>query len=85
MNTRSTRTVMTFPDAFALPGCTEKLPAGQYVVVVEEELLQWLSFEAYRRTATFLEVHGRGGKSGRTELRPIAESDLEKALKPDGH
>lgn len=28
-------------------------------------------------------VHGEGGRGGRTEMRPITESDLEKALSRD--
>ena len=83
MNTRSSRSVVTFSNAFALPGYPEELPAGDYEVVVEEELLQGISFEAYRRTATFLSVRGNPGFAGRTVLRPTTESDLERALSRD--
>ena len=61
MNLRSTTSVITFSNAFALSGDDDELPAGDYEVVVEEELLPGLSFQAYRRTATYLTVHGRGG------------------------
>ena len=44
---------------------------------------QGLSFEAYRRTATYLTVRGRGGHAGRTELRAISDSDLKEALSRD--
>lgn len=80
---RSSRTVVTFFHAFTLPGYTDCLPAGQYQVVAEEELIQGLSFEAYRRTATYLEIRNRGGQAGRTELRPVSESGLELALRRD--
>jgi hypothetical protein len=49
-----------------IPGRT--CPPGDYEVLVEEELLQGLSFEAYRRTATYLTVRGRGRHAGRSEL-----------------
>ena len=83
MNMRSTRSTVTFSNRFTLPGYPGDLPAGDYEVLVEEELLQGLSFEAYRRTATYLTVRGRGGHAGRTELRAISDSDLKEALGRD--
>jgi len=83
MNMRSTRSTVTFSNPFTLPGYPGDLPAVDYEVLVEEELLQGLSFEAYRRTATYLTVRGRGGHAGRTELRPISDSDLKEALNRD--
>ncbi|SNS59960.1 hypothetical protein [Antarctobacter heliothermus] len=80
MNMRSTRSTVTFSNPFTLSGYTDDLPAGDYELLVEEELLQGLSFEAYRRTATYLTVRGRGGHAGRSELRAISEYDLKEAL-----
>ena len=64
MNMRSTRSTVTFSNPFTLPGFPGDLPTGDYDVLVEEELLHGLSFEAYRRTATSLTVIGRGGMRG---------------------
>jgi hypothetical protein len=83
MNMRSTRSTVTFSNPFTLSGYPGDLPAGDYEVLVEEELLQGLSFEAYRRTATYLTVRGRGRHVGRTELRAISDSDLKQALSRD--
>ena len=83
MNMRSTRSTVTFSNPFNLPGYPGELPARDYEVLVEEELLQGLSFEAYRRTATYLTVHGRSGHAGRTELHAISDSDLKEALTRD--
>jgi hypothetical protein len=80
---RSTRSIVRFSHAFTLSGYLDELPAGEYEVVVEEELLQGLSFEAYRRTATYLFVRGKGGRAGRTEMRQITQGDLEMALSRD--
>lgn len=80
---RSSRSKVTFSNAFSFPGYSGELPAGRYEVVVEEELLRGLSFEAYRRTATFLRVKGRGRHAGRTEMRPITKHDLDTALSRD--
>lgn len=83
MNIRSTSSTVTFLKPFTLGKVPDELPAGDYEVVVEEELLQGLSFEAYRRTATYLMVHGRGSRAGCTQLRAISEGDLKEALRRD--
>lgn len=79
MNTRSSRLMVTFSHPFSLEGYPGELPAGAYEVIVEEELLQGLSFVVYRTAAIYLLVHGRGGQAGRTELRLITQNDLETA------
>ncbi|SHJ80005.1 hypothetical protein SAMN04488012_1225 [Palleronia salina] len=83
MTMRSTRSTVTFFNPFSLPGYLGDLPAGEYEVLVEEELLQGLTFKAYRRTATYLTVRGRGIHAGRTEICAISKSDLEAALSRD--
>lgn len=83
MTMRTTKTTVTFSHPFTLAGYQGELPAGEYEVLVEEELLQGLSFEAYRRTATHLTVHGSGGHAGRTELRATSDNELKEALGRD--
>jgi hypothetical protein len=83
MTMRSTRSTVTFSRPFTLSGYPGDLPEGDYEVLVVEELLQGLSFEAYRRTATYLTVRGSGNHAGRTELRAISENDLKEALSQD--
>jgi len=83
MQARSTNRTVTFSNPFSLAGYVGELPAGDYEVLVEEELLQGLSFEAWRRTATYLTVRGRGSHAGRTELRATTERDLTAALNRD--
>lgn len=83
MNIRSTRSTVTFSKPFTLPGYPGDLPAGHYEVLVEEEFIPGLSFEAYRRTATYLTVSGIGSHPGRIELWAISEGDLQEALRRD--
>ncbi len=83
MTKRSTRSTVTFSNPFTLPGYPGDLPPGDYEVLVEEELLQGLSFEAYRRTATYLTVFGTGLRAGRREMRATSERDLKEALSRD--
>ncbi|RFP88610.1 hypothetical protein DZK27_08440 [Rhodobacteraceae bacterium 63075] len=80
---RSTRTTATFSKPFTLAGYPGELPAGEYEILVEEELLRGLTFQAYRRTATYLTVRGTGAHAGRVERRPTTESDLKAALRRD--
>lgn len=82
MTSRTTTSTVTFTYPFSLAGYPEELPAGDYEIIVDEDLLQSLSFAAYRRTATHLLIKGRKG-AGRTEMRPIFPKDLEKALSLD--
>jgi hypothetical protein len=52
MLTRSRRTTMVFSRPFTLTGLDHPQPAGTYEVETEEELLEGLSFPAYRRVST---------------------------------
>jgi hypothetical protein len=79
MNTRSTRSTVKIFHPFTLRGQSEVLPAGDYDILVEEELLQDMNFLAYRKTATFLIV----ARKGKTEMREISGKDLEAVLKRD--
>ena len=83
MNQRTSRSTVTFSHPFALVGYDDELPAGEYSVIAEEELLQGLSFEAYRRTSTYLLVGGRPGRGAETEMRSVDPKDLEAALARD--
>ncbi|MGR3497549.1 MAG: hypothetical protein ACU0E9_01435 [Limimaricola soesokkakensis] len=83
MTVRSSKSVVTFIHPFRISGYPDELPEGEYVVVVEEELLQGLSFEAYRRTGTYLAVEGRGRRADISEMRQIAQKALEAALDRD--
>ena len=49
---RTTREPVTFTHPFILDGAEGVQPAGTYDVEVDEELIEGLSFLAYRRVAT---------------------------------
>lgn len=83
MNTRSSRSKVTFRNGFAHPGYPDRLPAGTYEILVEEELLQGLSFEAWRCTATYLIVHETANRGGAVAMRPITQEHLDLALRRD--
>lgn len=83
MLTRSTRSMVTFSNDFTIGDSQREFPAGTYEIVVEEELIQGLSFEAYRRTGTYLMARGRGSNAGRTTMHMTTKEGLEHAIACD--
>lgn len=83
MTMRSSTSLVEFRYPFDVPGSREQLPPGRYEVLVEEELLEGLSFAAYRETGAYLMIYGKGHNSGPTEMRPISSAYLSMALKRD--
>ena len=83
MSSRTTRSTVTFVHRFRVAGYEDELPAGEYQVDIDEELLEGLSFEAYRRTGTYLLVGSVAGGGGCAEMRSIDPRDLEAALVRD--
>ena len=59
---RTTRESVTFDHPFSLAAVGEVQPACTYIVEIDEELIDGLSFLAYRRVATtiYLPLHPRG-------------------------
>jgi hypothetical protein len=53
---RTTRKSVTFSRPFELAGVDEKFDAGTYIVETREEMIEGLSFIAYRRVATTIET-----------------------------
>ena len=62
MTTRTTGRALTFANPFELSGLAGLQPAGRYILETDEELLQALSFPAYRVVARWLRVPQAGGK-----------------------
>jgi hypothetical protein len=54
MTTRTRRKLLTFAQPFLLRGIDAVVPAGTYRIDTDEELIEGLSFLAYRRTATWI-------------------------------
>ena len=80
MTERTTRTTVSFARPFLLEGYDQELPAGKYVVETGEELIQGLSFPAYRRVSTTLHVDLLPGRPGQKEAWTIDPRNLDAAL-----
>ena len=83
MTTRSRATSVVFNKPFALEGIGRTLPAGEYRVVTDEELIQALRFPVYRRTSTVIFVPGDLNTAS-IQMVTIDPRELEDALEWDG-
>jgi hypothetical protein len=87
MITRTSAKVVTFRSPFLLKGVDRNLPAGDYRVVTDEELIEELSFPVYRRVSTMIFVPAQGHHASSIEMVTIDPLDLQAAQdrgRPDG-
>jgi hypothetical protein len=83
MESRTTIEVMEFHHPFLVSSRSGPLPAGQYLVETEEEMLESLSFPAWRRTSKTIARHGIA--SGRlVQALAITPAELAAALAGNG-
>lgn len=73
---RTKSTTVTFQLPFLVDGYDRELPAGDYQLATDEELVEGLSFPAYRRVATHLYIHP---KPGITEMLPVSWAEITAA------
>jgi len=81
---RTTETEITFTHPFRLEALTEPLGAGTYRLVVDEELIEGLSFTAYRRVATHLEIPAISIAVARRQFLQVSSAEIDEALALDG-
>jgi len=79
MDTRSTSSQITFRRPFRLSGVDGLQPAGSYTLTVEEERLDTLSVDAWRRTSATLYVP----QGGAIDHAAINMEELQAALARD--
>jgi hypothetical protein len=76
MTTRTAQANLTFARPFTLAGIDGTLPAGTYRVDTDEELVEGLSFFAWRRVATTIHIT----RDGATRVYPVKPADLAAGL-----
>jgi hypothetical protein len=81
MTMRTTSKTVTFHRPFSLKGVDRLLPPADYRVVTDEELIQEMSFSAYRRVATFIFVPDPSGSA--VEMVTVDPLELEAAQDQD--
>jgi hypothetical protein len=83
MTTRSRSKSVVFNHPFELKGVDRLLPPGEYRVVTDEEMIEQLSFPAYRRVATMIFVPTDSHRASSTEMVTIDPRDLQAAQDRD--
>jgi hypothetical protein len=84
MNTRTKHTTVKFTAPFALGGVDEIQPPGDYAIDEDEELIDGLSWLAYRRVATFIHLPAISSTDRlKSQLVAIDHSELEAAMRQD--
>ena len=83
MTMRTTRKSVTFCRPFALEGIDRTLPAGQYQVITDEELIDGLSFPVYRRVATMMLIPAQSPAASSIEMVTIDPAALQAAQDRD--
>jgi len=84
MTLRTHRETLTFVHPFTLSGAEDVQAPGTYMVQTDEELLEGLSFLAYRRVATVIFVPLRHGGPDSLQAITVDPRELAAALERDG-
>jgi hypothetical protein len=81
---RTTHTTIAFRRPFIIAGFDAGLPAGNYLVDVDEEPIEGLSFLAHRRVGAILYLPA-GSTAGTCRYAvPMTTADLDAAVRRDG-
>lgn len=84
VTTRTIKRTVTFKRPFSLSGFDGEQPAGTYSVEADEELLEGVSFPAYRRMATMMQIEPSSlTQTGAMQVAVIDPQQLEAALAVD--
>ena len=83
MTMRSRREAITFLHPFRIKGIDRLLPPGAYKVITDEELIEGLSYPAFRRVATMIMVPAAPPRSSTMEMISIGSVDLSDAQRID--
>lgn len=80
---RTTETEITFAHPFVLTSLIMPLEAGTYRLIVDEEEIEGLSFSAFRRTSTQLEIPSIATAIGKRQRLSVSSQEIETALAKD--
>lgn len=83
MTIRTIKIAVTFAKPFRIGAFDEELPAGVYDVETDEELLEGVSFLAYRRISALIHLHAEAGRPGLRQTLTIDPKELDAALLRD--
>jgi hypothetical protein len=80
---RTTRTTVSFRNPFTLQNVEGVQPAGEYVVLIDDELIDGLTRIAYRRLVTLFQTPAISASKRKVELVSVSQTELDAALMKD--
>lgn len=80
MLTRTRRSTINLSSAASFTGIDLVLPAGEYSIVEDEELIEGLSWAAYRKAGTFIEVPAALSSAHVSQMFKIDREELDAAI-----
>ncbi|QXC53110.1 hypothetical protein KHC17_28020 (plasmid) [Agrobacterium salinitolerans] len=83
MKERKTYSEITFANPFVLEGLVTPLDAGTYRLVVDEQLVEGLSFPSYQPVATHLEIPAVSAQLVKRQFLQVSADQIAEALKKD--
>lgn len=83
MTTRTSTHTVTFARPFVLGDLDEVLPAGAYSVETDEELIEGISFIAYRRVSVLVHLPSSSGNPALTRTVVLHPRELDSAMLRD--
>lgn len=83
MLSRTTQRTVTFDRPFRLAEIDEMLPAGDYTVETDEDIIQGISFVAWRRVNTIMHLPSVTHNKSLTRPLSVDADRLEEALRQD--
>jgi hypothetical protein len=83
MTMRTSAKTVTFKSPFFLIGLDEVQPSGVYSVETDEQVLEGVSFLAYRRVSTWICRHAKPGDAEIVQTLNVDSNELDAALVRD--
>lgn len=83
MSIRTTHSVVRFARPFSLAGIDGAQPAGDYEIDHDEELIDGMTWHAWRRVGTYMHLPATAARGRRSQLVTVDFAELTAALKQD--
>lgn len=80
---RTTRSTVSFSNPFTLQNLKGIQPAGEYVILIDDELIEGLSRVAYQRLVTLIQTSAISAPKRKAELVSVSQTSLDAALMKD--
>ena len=83
MTTRTTQCILHFPAPFRLDGFADAQPPGEYRIDREDELIEGLSWTAWRRVGTFIHLPAIGARATTQQMVRVDPATVDAISEKD--